>query len=155
MTKISILFLILSFLLVQHIPGIDHVLFSIIALLIFFVLSDRCNFTYRFIENRQDKNIVFTKEFISTLILSVSLIGFLYVGWDFIPLLHDNFDPGTLAFLIFLPFLLLLKKDEMAQTTFFIFLIIPIMVFTKREGIAETAAIATYLCFGILAFRNL
>lgn len=147
--------LLLSYLLVLYTTNIDLTALSILLVLVFFINIGLLNFITRFVE---EKNIKLTlkKEGIIALLLSISIIAFLQSGWKGTPFLYDNFDPGTMAFFILVPFIFLLKltKDEVARITLLIFLLIPFMIFTKQESIAETAAIATYLCIGMLAFKK-
>ncbi len=141
-TKVTILLLSLAYLLVRYVGDISHPTTSIMFLAGIFFYFGMFDF------------LLSKKNIISTILLSISLIAFLYKAVPSIPFFYNNFDPGTIAFLTILPFLIRFNKNEAARMTLFIFFLIPLMVFTKNEGIAETVAIATYLCIGLLAVRN-
>lgn len=139
---IILLLLSLSYLLVQYVGDIPHPTISIFYMAGIFLYFGMFDF-------------LFTKKKLAvTIILTISIIAFLYKAVPSLPIFYNNFDPGTIAFLVIMPFLLNLSRNDGARITLFIFFLIPLMVFTKNDGVAETVAIVTYLCIGLLAIRN-
>lgn len=147
----------MSFLLIQQIAAINRILSFLLILIVVFIYMGFLKFNTYFVINHPDSKKSFTKEFISAILLAVSIIAFIQPAGSQIPFYYENIDPGSLAFFLLLPFILLLKLrgNEIAQITILLFLLIPFGKFIGMDGAAETVSITTFLCLGLLAVKRI